>query len=85
MRNSRPKVGQSSTDNQSSLKDFAIQDVSLNEGPSSAILTLNGGSSSIKFALFDGVANPVLILAGRVKEIRSQHPEFSYKTSNGKG
>jgi acetate kinase len=41
-----------------------------------SILTINGGSSSIKFAMYGMSANPNKILSGQLKRIGLHNPEF---------
>src|SRR5664279_6150468 len=38
-------------------------------GSSGTILSINGGSSSVKFALFSGGASPVRLLSGRIERL----------------
>jgi len=52
-------------------------------GKQSFILVLNGGSSSIKFALYTEDQNPVLFSAGKIQRIGSPDTRFSYKENNG--
>lgn len=47
------------------------------------ILALNGGSSSIKFALFEGTRPVWQILAGRIEGIGSPGPAFNVKSIDG--
>ncbi len=48
----------------------------------SNILTVNGGSSSIKFAIFDIGEIGSKILSGQINKIGSKHPVFSYANFN---
>ena len=51
--------------------------------PASTVLTINGGSSSIKFALFAAHHSPQLLLRGRIENIGSREAIFSTHDSNG--
>ncbi|MEO7431055.1 MAG: acetate/propionate family kinase, partial [Dokdonella sp.] len=48
-------------------------------GPGTRILTINGGSSSIKFALFDAAHEPLRILSGRIERIGLSGATFHVK------
>jgi acetate kinase len=52
------------------------------EPPTPCILTINGGSSSIKFALFETGDALRRILAGRIEDIGSPQGSFTVKGSN---
>ena len=43
----------------------------------SNILTINGGSSSIKFAMYEMAENPNKILSGQIKRIGLHNPAFT--------
>jgi acetate kinase len=45
------------------------RDVAITMPDRSAIVTINGGSSSLKFALFDAADRPVRLLSGRIERI----------------
>jgi acetate kinase len=51
----------------------------------SSILTINGGSSSIKFALFQADETLSQILAGRIEGVGFPQGSFTVKSSNGAG
>lgn len=48
------------------------------------ILTINGGSSSIKFALFDTKNELSLKIKGKLDKINTNEPEFTFIKSNSK-
>lgn len=47
------------------------------------VLTINVGSSSIKFAFFTGGASPARVLSGQVERIGSPKSRLSFKTADG--
>ena len=49
----------------------------------SSVLTINGGSSSIKFALFDQVEPPKRSLTGAVERIGLANTVINAKGANG--
>src|SRR5258708_33449249 len=49
----------------------------------SSVLTINGGSSSIKFALFDQVEPPKRSLTGAIERIGVAHTVINAKGPNG--
>lgn len=44
-----------------------------------AVLAINGGSSSIKFALYEMAATPALLLSGEIAGIGTDNPTFGFK------
>jgi len=52
----------------------------------STVLTINGGSSSIKFAIYEMAENPMSILEAKINRIGQGNPEFivTYNRSNEK-
>lgn len=48
------------------------------------LLTINGGSSSLKFALFSAAASPQRLLSGIVERIGQQAAQFSVREAEGK-
>ena len=48
------------------------------------ILTINGGSSSIKFAIYEIAENENKLLSGQIKRIGSHHPTFTFTTNTNK-
>jgi acetate kinase len=48
-----------------------------------AVLTINGGSSSIKFAVYELAENPERIFSGKVNRIGLNNPEFTVEQDNG--
>ena len=50
------------------------------QAPSHRVLTINGGSSSIKFALFEINASLQRVLAGQIERIGLPNPVFTVKT-----
>ena len=50
----------------------------------STVLTLNSGSSSIKFALYTAGASPQLMLSGKIERIGQNNSMFSMKLEKEK-
>jgi acetate kinase len=48
-----------------------------------AVLAINGGSSSIKFALYEMAATPALLLSGEIAGIDTDNPTFGFKDLAG--
>jgi acetate kinase len=57
----------------------------MNEAKSNAvILVINGGSSSIKFALYTNAADPKRLLSGLIERVGTPKPEMTAKDKDGK-